>query len=59
MNSFDGLSAKSILVLDNCSIHHVDEVLEVFRSTGIFVMFLLPYSPDYNPVEEAFSYIKY
>ena len=59
MNSFDGSCAKSILVLDNCSIHRVDEVLEVFRSTGIVVMFLPPYSPDYNPVEEAFSYIKY
>ena len=59
MNSFDGSSPKSILVLDNCSIHRVDEVLEVFRSTGIVVMFLPPYSPDYNPVEEAFSYIKY
>ena len=59
MNSFDGSSPKSVLVLDNCSIHHVHEVLEVFRTTGIVVMFLPPYSPDYNPVEEAFSYVKY
>ena len=59
MNSFDGSSPKFVLILDNCSIHHVDEILEVFRSTGIVVMFLPPYSPDYNPVEEAFSYVKY
>ena len=59
LNSFDGSSPKSILVLDNCSIHRVDEVLEVFRSTGIVVMFLPPYSPNYNPVEKAFSYVKY
>ena len=59
MNSFDGLSPKSIIILDNCSIHRVEEVLELFRSTGIVVMFLPPYSPDYNPVEEVFSYVKY
>ena len=58
MNPFDGSSPKSVLILDNCSIHHVDEILEVFRSTGIVVMFLPPYSPDYNPVEKAFSYVK-
>ena len=46
-------------VLDNCSIHRVDEELELLRSTGIFVMFLPPYNPDYNPAEEAFSYVKY
>ena len=30
---------------DNCSVHHVSEVRQLFRSTGIF---LLPYSPDLN-----------
>ena len=59
MHAFDGSSPRSILVLDNCSIHRVDEVLELLRPTGIVVMFLPPYSPDYNPAEEAFSYVKY
>ena len=59
MHAFDGSSPRSILVLDNCSIHRVDEILELLRSTGIVVMFLPPYSPDYNPAEEAFSYVKY
>ena len=60
MHAFDGSSSpRSTLVLDNCSIHRVDEVLELSRSTGIVVMFLPPYSPDYNPAEEAFSYVKY
>jgi len=56
MNPFDGSSPKS---MDNCSIHHVQEVANLFQSTGILVMFLPPYSPDYNPVEEAFSFVKY
>ena len=59
MNPFDGSSPKSIVVMDNCSIHHVQEVANLFQSTGILVMFLPPYSPDYNPVEEAFSFVKY
>ena len=59
MNSFDGSSPKSVLILYNCAIHHVHEVLEVFRTTSIVVMFLPSYSPDYNSVKEAFSYVKY
>ena len=57
MHAFDGSSLRSILVLDNCSIHRVDEVLELLRSTGIVVMFLPLYNPDYNPAEKAFSYV--
>jgi hypothetical protein len=35
MNAFDGVSAKSIVIMDNCSIHHVDEVKRMFRDAGI------------------------
>ena len=30
----------------------------MFASVGIPVFFLPPYSPDYNPIEETFSYLK-
>jgi len=33
-------------------------VVDLFRSAGIMVMLLPPYSPDLNPAEEAFSYVK-
>lgn len=59
MSSFDGLSERSIAILDNCSIHHVPEIAEEFRKAGIMVIFLPPYSPDYMPIELCFSYIKY
>ena len=58
MNSFDGSSPKSIVIMDNCTIHHVPEVKSMFDDVGIPVLFLPPYSPDYNPIEEAFSYVK-
>ena len=31
---------------------------EVLQQAGILVLFLPPYSPDLNPLEEVFSYIK-
>lgn len=50
---------NSILIMDNCSIHHVAEVKELIEDAGILLIFLPPYSPDYNPIEELFSYLKY
>lgn len=52
-------SPKSILIMDNCTIHHTMEVKHFLESAGILVIFLPPYSPDYNPAEELFSYVKY
>ena len=59
MAAFDGSSDRSIVVLDNCSIHHVPDVVEEFRKAGVMVPFLPPYSPDSMPIELCFSYIKY
>ena len=57
---FDGENSSLIVIMDNLSVHHVDKVVELLRASGILVMFLLPpYSPDLNPIEEAFSYVKY
>ena len=58
MRPFDGQSSISVLVMDNCSIHHVIEVKQLLRQSGIVVLFLPPYSPDRNPIEKAFSYVK-
>ena len=59
MLPYDGTNHKSIAVLDNCSIHHTAEVTELFRSAGILVLYLPPYSPDLMPIEETFSSVKY
>ena len=49
----------SILIMDNYSIHHVQEIKQELETAGIMLAFLPPYSPDYNPCEEMFSYVKY
>ena len=59
MQPFDGLNKRSIVILDNCSIHHTSLVKQALQDAGILVVYLPPYSPDLNPIEEAFSYIKY
>ena len=56
---FNSTNKHSVVVLDNCSIHHVDEVRELLNDTSVLTQFLPPYSPDYNPIELAFSKVKY
>lgn len=49
----------SVLVLDNCHIHHSDKVHHLIKEEALCrLVFLPPYSPDYNPIEQAFSAIK-
>ena len=52
---FDGYNPHSIVIMDNCSIHHVPETKKII---GALLLFLPPYSPDLNPIEEAFSKVK-
>ena len=59
MMPFDGTNSRSIAIWDNCTIHHVDSVLQLFQEAGILVLWLPPYSPDFNPVENAFSKVIY
>lgn len=46
---------KSILVLDNCAIHKSRALREIVEAYGCVLLFLPPYSPDFNPIEESFS----
>lgn len=48
----------SVVIMDNCIIHHGHEVVKMIREMGAVVHVLPPYSPDYAPVEEAFSKVK-
>ena len=55
---FNGVNARSVVIMDNCSIHHTSKSLELIQSTGALVHFLPPYSPDLSPIEELFSKVK-
>ena len=43
-------------MLDNCAIHWVNAIREIVEAQGALMIFLPPYSPDFNPIEESFSY---
>ena len=55
---FNGANSHSVVILDNCSVHHVHIVIDMITSIGALVKFLPPYSPDLNPIELAFSKVK-
>ena len=45
--------------MDNASIHHVNGVVDLIENqAGARLLFLPPYSPDLNPLEEVFSQVK-
>lgn len=46
------------VVLDNLSSHKGGRVRELVEGRGCELLFLPPYSPDLNPIEEAFSKVK-
>ncbi|XP_073237791.1 uncharacterized protein [Porites lutea] len=49
---------RSVVVMDNCNIHYSDVVIEAIRLRGAMVIFLPPYSPDLNPIEDSFQFAK-
>ena len=55
---FNRSNPHSVVILDNCTVHHVPEVVKSIQDVGALVLFLPPYSPDFNPLEECFSKIK-
>ena len=55
---FDGVNPNSIVVMDNASIHYNERVRSLISSVGALLVFLPPYSPDLNPIEESFSAVK-
>ena len=55
---FNGVNPHSVVVLNNCSIHHIEGIALMIEEVGTLVHFLPPYSPDFNPIEETFSKVK-
>jgi transposase len=52
------LKRSQIVVMDNLSSHKSKRVERLIEAVGATLLFLPPYSPDMNPIEEAFSKVK-
>ena len=55
---YNGVNPHSVVTMDNCSIHHVPEVVKSIQDVGALLYFLPPYSPDFAPIEETFSKVE-
>ena len=52
------LQAGQVVVMDNLSAHKPAKVRELIELRGCELIYLPAYSPDFNPIEEAFAKIK-
>jgi transposase len=52
------LTSGQVVVLDRLGAHRTERVRELIEERGVDLLFLPSYSPDLNPIEEAFSKIK-
>jgi|SRR5215217_3281346 len=52
------LEKGQVVVLDGLGAHRTEKVRELVKGRGADLVFLPSYSPDLNPIEEAFSKIK-
>lgn len=59
LQPFNGSNPLSVVIMDNCSIHHVDQVSDLIENTAhAKLLYLPPYSPDLMPLEEVFNQVK-
>jgi transposase len=52
------LRRGQVVVMDNLTAHKGERVRELIEGRGCQLIYLPPYSPDFNPIEEAFAKIK-
>lgn len=52
------LKRGDIVVMDNLSSHKGAGIRKAIEAVGAKVLFLPPYSPDFNPIEQVFSKLK-
>ena len=52
------LHPGDVVVLDNLAVHKHPDVRTALEAAGAHLRFLPPYSPDFNPIEQAFAKLK-
>jgi transposase len=53
------LKSGQVVVMDNLGAHRPKKVKELIEAKGCELIYLPPYSPDFNPIEEAFAKLKH
>jgi transposase len=51
--------AGHVVIMDNLSSHKRPAIRSAIRSVGARLLFLPPYSPDLNPIEQVFAKLKH
>lgn len=49
---------KSVIIMDNASFHRSERIEHMCREKGVKLVYLPPYSPDLNPIEDSFAEMK-
>lgn len=49
---------NSVLVMDDTEIRHGGHIEALGAAHGVQLLYLSPYSPDFNPIEKSFGVIK-
>ena len=52
------LWSGAVVVMDNLPAHKVDSITSMIESVGASILYLSPYSPDFNPIELWWSQLK-
>jgi hypothetical protein len=51
------LKPGQVLILDNATFHHGGRIQELLEAAGCRLLYLPPYSPDYNRIEKCWAWI--
>jgi transposase len=52
------LTTGSVIIMDNASIHKGGRIEDLITQAGCTLLYLPPYSPDFNPIELAWAFVK-
>ncbi len=52
------LDEKTVIILDNASFHRSSKIIEIAHESKAEVLYLPPYSPDFNPIEHQWHRVK-
>lgn len=52
------LPKETVIVMDNASFHRKEQLYSLAQKSGCYLIFLPPYSPELNPIEHFWAWLK-